>query len=302
MKAVWSFWTKPFRLHWQLTWVSQKHHLLAWVLSLETAKKHYPKTALFTDSYGAQMLVDGLGLQFEQISVELDVLENQDPAWWALGKIYTYRSQTEPFVHIDSDVFLWKPLPDRMITAPLLAQNPEYFLTDTCWYRPENFERAIYAVNGWLPEEWFWYHSQCLFPKGFCCGIFGGNKLDFIRYYAELAIQMVEHPTNQPAWKLLDSETERNILVEQYLLNTCIEYHSNQPHSSYKNLDMQCLFDSMNDSLIPASAAKSGFTHLMSAKRNRAIAERLEDRVKREYPEYYERCIKLCEQIPIKPE
>ncbi len=291
MKAVWSFWSKPFWLNRQSIWVSEKHHLFAWVLSLETARKHHSQTALVTDDEGAQLLVDDLGLQFDQLYLTLNALKNQDPVWWALGKLYAYRAQTDPFVHIDSDVFLWKALPDRMVTAPLLAQNPEYFLTDTLWYKPEAFEDTIQAVNGWLPEQWVWYRTYGLLQKGYCCGIFGGGNIDFIQAYANLAIQIIKHPANQLAWERLNSGIERNILVEQYLLSACLEY--SRCHSGYASghLDMQCLFDSMNDSFIPAKTTQAGFTHLMSAKRNKAIAESLENRVRRDYPEHYKRVI-----------
>ena len=33
MKAVWSFWSKPFAAHRHGSWASEKHHLSAWVLS-----------------------------------------------------------------------------------------------------------------------------------------------------------------------------------------------------------------------------------------------------------------------------
>jgi hypothetical protein len=266
------------------------------VLSLETAKKHYPKTALFTDSLGAQILLDKLELEFDQISTELDALDNHDPEWWALGKVYTYRAQTEPFLHIDSDVFLWNSLSESMVSAPLLAQNPEYFLPGTSWYKPEQFEAAIRRVNGWLPEEWTWYRSQSLLQKAVCCGIFGGNHIDFIRYYSNLAIRLVEHLPNQAAWELLDNATERNILFEQYFLGCCIEYHRNRPDSPFKNIDIQYLFSSLDDALIPENAARVGFTHLIaSAKRKRTIAENLEKRVRRDYPQHYERCIRYLE-------
>ena len=292
MKAVWSFWTKPYSSSRQSIWVSEKHHLLAWVLSVETAKQHYPKTALVTDSQGATLLVDRLGLKFDRVLTELDALDNHNPQLWALGKVYTYRAQTEPFIHIDSDVFLWKPLPERMSSAPLLAQNPEYFVAGASYYQPEGLEVAIQAVNGWLPETWQWQRSHNSIQKAICCGIFGGNAIDFIRDYANLVIQFVEHPSNQLAWVLLHPDIEPNVLFEQYLLGCCIEYHRYQPNSPYKNIDIQYLFPSLDDAFVSDNAAKAGFTHLIAgAKQNQAIANRLENRVRRDYPEYYKRCL-----------
>jgi hypothetical protein len=79
---------------------------------------------LVTDDAGARMLVDGLGLQFTRVSTELNALAKHDPDWWNLGKIHAYHLQMEPFVHIDSDVFLWKRLPPRLEHADVFAQNP----------------------------------------------------------------------------------------------------------------------------------------------------------------------------------
>ncbi|BDA71093.1 hypothetical protein RIVM261_000010 [Rivularia sp. IAM M-261] len=288
MKAVWSLWTKPLRENRQSIWVSNKHHLLSWILSVETAKKHYPETALFTDSEGARMLVDELGLEFTQVFTELDALENSDPRLWALGKVYTYRTQTEPFIHIDSDVFLWKPLPSEMVSAPLLAQNPEYFVVGNSCYDPEGMETAISHINGWLPEEWMWQRSCGLLQTAYNCGIFGGHAVDFIRYYASLAIEFVEHLSNQLAWLILHPDSERNILFEQYLLGCCVRYHQHQTKSPYKDIDVKCLFSSLDDAFIPDNAARVGFTHLIAdAKKNRKIAEHLEHRVKKDYPKYY---------------
>src|ERR1700733_2703918 len=118
MRAVWSFWSRPYQAHTGQRWSSPMHHLLAWGLSLDTARRHYPETVLVTDSAGKQLLVDRLGLGFKSVSTELDRLAGADPAWWALGKLVAYSLQDQPFVHIDSDVFLWKSLSKEVAEAP----------------------------------------------------------------------------------------------------------------------------------------------------------------------------------------
>ena len=105
MKAVWSLWTKPLTLG-QSAWPTEQHHLMAWVTSIATAKHHFSKTALVTDRCGADLLVDKLGLAFDEVIVELDALNHYESEWWAMAKIWAYQAQTEPFIHIDSDVFL----------------------------------------------------------------------------------------------------------------------------------------------------------------------------------------------------
>jgi hypothetical protein len=290
MKAVWSLWTKPLRASRHVGWTSDLHHLLAWVLSVKTANKHYPHTVLVTDDRGAEMLIEGIGLSFEEISTALNALDTQDPDWWALGKMYAYRLQVEPFVHIDSDVFLWNPLPASLESADVFAQNPEYFKYGFSYYRTEQLEFAIRTVAGWIPEELDRYMPVGGIQHSACCGIMGGNRIDFIHHYADLAIKLVEHPSNQPAWSIAGDKTAYTLIVEQQLLATCIKYHKNKSDSPYKDINEQYLFESHEDAY--NRAGQIGYTHLLAdAKRNSLLLDRLEKRVRRDYPDYYERCV-----------
>jgi hypothetical protein len=45
MRAVWSFWSKPFVLRGHEVWLSEQHHLFSWALSVMTARRHYRTTA-----------------------------------------------------------------------------------------------------------------------------------------------------------------------------------------------------------------------------------------------------------------
>jgi hypothetical protein len=293
MQAVWSFWSKPFRAHHTGVWLTDTHHLLAWILSVETAKRHYPTTALVTDVEGAQLLVDRLGLEFTTVSTDLTSLEDADPDWWVLGKLWTYRSRTKPFVHVDNDVFLWKRLPPRVERAAVCAQNPEWFpLTGDSWYRPADYDRVIRAVAGWTPEEWRWCTLRG-FNEAVCCGILGGTAVSFLSYYADLAIRMIEHPKNRAAWTALGSPIGDNILIEQYLLSACLNFHRQHEQSTYANLHVGYVFGSTDEAFDETIAAGVGYTHLIGgAKRNPALMTRLEARVQRDYPEHYEKCLR----------
>jgi cephalosporin hydroxylase len=245
------------------------------------------------------MLIDGIGLEFQHVSTALNVLAAHDPLLWALGKIYTYRLQTTPFVHLDNDVFLWKRLPMAMETAPLLAQNPEHFIVGESHYKPEAFMAACKgAENIWVPAEWKWYYADGKQPqRGDQCGIFGGNHTEFINYYAELAIRLAEHPANRSIWSLLNRETGANNacgLFEEYLLSACIEYHRNTATSPYRNIEIEYLFGSMSEAYNEEHGARAGYTHMLGlAKQNRLLCDRLEQRIIRDYPEHYERCLRF---------
>ena len=70
MRAVWSFWSKPFKSCKGRIWREPSHHLLAWGLSLRLARQHFAETLLVTDTPGKRMLVDALGSRY----LELDGL------------------------------------------------------------------------------------------------------------------------------------------------------------------------------------------------------------------------------------
>ena len=297
MKAVWSFWTKPFLADRRSIWTTERHHLLSWILSFHTARQHFTQTGLFTDDEGARLLVDNLGLEFDEVSTALNVLRNHDAAWWAMGKIHTYGLQTKPFIHVDSDVYIWKQ-PSFNSQASLIAQNPEHFTIGASYYLPEQLEWAVKQTpGGWLPTEWEWYRSRGCAQRAESCGIFGGTRTDFIRYYAGTATQFIEHRGNQVAWQNIGVGIERNILVEQYLLSACIEYHKSLQDSPYRDLVIQYLFNSQAEAFDPQRAAAIGYTHLIAgSKRNQHVADNLEKRVKRDYPAQYERCLKYVRE------
>jgi len=278
MDAIWSFWSKPYRAHRRSTWVSEKHHLLAWVLSLETARPHFARTCLYTDDAGARLLIDQLGLPFDMVSTALNACIDDDPGWWATGKIHAYCLHDRPFVHIDTDVFLWKKLPDRVVEAGVFAQHPEPFTVGASYYKPQWIEQTFRSTGrGWLPPEWKWYRRSGEPPRGECCGIFGGTNLDFIHHYAESALNILKHPLNQPGWACFQGKSEQMVTIEQYFLAACVEYHRAHTESLFQPVHIRYLFDSYAETRDPLRVAEVGYTHLIAgAKHDPGIGAKLE--------------------------
>ena len=296
MNSVWSFWTKPYLSARRSGWYSEWHHWLAWGLSVYAARQHYPNTCLVTDDEGARILVDALQLPFCHVSTALNALRNEDPEWWALGKIAAYRRQRDPFVHVDADVLLWKPLARALERADVFAQNPEPIIRGASCYRPEELESAIRAVaNSWLPREWISY-SRSPSPRAECCGIFGGQRLDFIRHYANAAFKLVTNSLNRAALNSLAGKDGHMILIEQYLLTACIEYYRRRSCSPYRQIEIRYVFDTIEDAYNPRLATEAGFTHLAAdAKRSAQNCHYLERRVQRCLPHHYERCMNFLQ-------
>jgi hypothetical protein len=299
-RAVWSYWSKPMDSGFGNPWTGARHHLLSWVLSFEVARKHFRTTALVTDDAGAALLIEQLGLDFDEVSTELNDLADADPGWWVLGKLLAYERQHEPFVHVDSDVYLWSPLPNRLLTARVLAQNPEVIVPGSSTYEPEVLEQAL-ACDGWLPREWVTIRkSPRTTYEGACCGIVGGIDVEFLRYYSQQAIEILSHPSNAFRLSQLANKSGHVILVEQFFLWACVEYYRYEPSSPFFNVELEYLFKTEKQSY--EGAGPSAFTHLIGpAKKNRLIARRLETRVRRQFPERAAQVDRLtrAERIPL---
>lgn len=280
MHAVWSFWTAPYRARKGFGWKHERFHCLSWLLSVGLAQRHFDSLSLHTDDAGAGLLVDQLGLGFDKLSLSLNSLDSADPDWWIQGKLLTYAEQEKPFVHIDCDVYLFKPLPERLTSAAVLAQNPETIEPLSPWYDAEACETAIRNCgDGHIPPEWTKYRAA---PEQLaaCCGIFGGHSLDFIRDYSSSVLRILQAPGNRHAFDHLNTKRQLNPLFEQYLLAAWAEYHG---------VRIEYLFSSFDNAFLEAEDA--GFTHLMAeAKLDGGLAARIEKRVAREWPEAYERC------------
>jgi hypothetical protein len=295
MRAVWSFWSKPFDAYMGRVWTEPRHHLQAWGLSLRLASQHYPETMLVTDSPGKRLLVDCLGLEFRDVSTDLDRLREVDPGWWALGKLLAYSLQDRPFVHLDTDVFLWQALPAALSAAPVFAQCPETHTLDA--QGPlRSLERAFAGHSLTLPDEWEWASS--LLTTWFRqenCGILGANQTAFVRHYARAALSMVLDPRHHTAWNELPYKHEFNMLVEQFFLGACLDYHRIDPASPYRGVRIQYLFPTWAEAYNPEAAARVGYTHLIAdAKSRPEITARLEQRIAQLDPAFHRHCQRIA--------
>ena len=296
MRAVWSFWSKPFNASKGRGWTEPKHHLQAWGLSVRLASQHYPETLLITDTPGKALLVDALGLEFSEVSTALDCLRHADPAWWALGKLVAYSLQDRPFVHLDTDVFLWRPLPAALTAAPVFVQCPEGHSLLTPWNPLRAIERAFERHKQILPVEWEWASSRCTtWFRQENCGILGANRTDFIRHYAQAAMHMVLHPNHRALWAELPHKHDFNMLVEQFLLAASLDYHRMDPNSAFRGITIRHLFPTWAEAYNPDASARVGFTHLIGdAKTHPEVTGRLDRRIATLDPAFHRHCERVA--------
>ena len=85
------------------------------------AKHWFKNLVLYTDNQGIEDLNRVLPL-FDDVKLDLQELHdnNVPSSLWAYPKILAYSKETEPFLHIDNDVFLWEKLPLEFCTKACL--------------------------------------------------------------------------------------------------------------------------------------------------------------------------------------
>jgi hypothetical protein len=292
MDAIWSYWSPPAGADHKARWTIPLHHLVSWTLSVSLARQWFSRLVLYTDSEGARLLVDALGLPFDEVHCLLDRIPASRSHWWALGKLYAYRAHERPFVHIDSDVYLWRALPSTLLASPVLAQNPERFPFEGSYYAPAEVVKSVRNGNGWLPEELEWYaglggNEAC------CCGILGTTRVDFIAEYADRAIALVERNTS--AWTLLPPEIEPNVVVEQYLLSAFYYFQCRTQRCS--DIEIGYLFSTESDAYDQHKTSAAGYTHLMAAaKEDPHVTSRLVRRVETDCP-YFHHAVEIAGRL-----
>jgi len=120
-------------------------------------------------------------------------------------------------------------------------------------------------------------------------------ELEFIRYYARLALDLVLNPRSSGVWQEIPGKEELNPIIEQFTLSACLEFHRSHHSSPYRGVNPRYLFPSSEAAFNPAYATRLGFTHLIGGtKSNDRVARRLEERVEREDRELYRRCMILA--------
>ena len=260
-------------------WLTEEYHYMCWALSCLSAKRCYGKVELYTDIYGAEMLIDRLKLPYDDVHIILDdvpILNSLPSFLWAMSKIYTYSIQTEPFMHIDGDFVFWKTYD---LNRPLIFQNIEY---DVPLYG------RIYQNLKKNSEEMVF--ERCLvdpFIEGaFNMGIFGGTNLPFISEYANNALKYAtKKSSNNKVFE--DNKNDINCFIEQYYAyfltkKMNIDYNVIHRPVRFKN---ETIGEGTDFNLWDKNI---GFSHFLGqSKLNYHVADFVARELYNNYPSYY---------------
>lgn len=268
-------------------WSHAEYNLMSWALSCLSLREHYNDVELYTDSAGRHVLIDLLGLPYSKVHVVFDDFHCL-PQHWALSKIKTYSMQTEPFLHVDGDIYVPRPLPADIMDAPLIVQNREI---GTSYYRRVVDSGVLSHTSIKLPE-FIQEEVKADSLPSFNMGFFGGSDLDFIHAYCDEVFRFMD--TN----RLNDPECPHNIancnvFFEQIFFAVLADKARKSVTGVYgqevrdNGYSTGCFCDLDNYTGHP-------FHHLLGGhKRNRAVMAAQLRALLRLYPEIYLRILKL---------
>jgi hypothetical protein len=290
MKINQTFWSCNNKdlINFNAGWLSPEYNLMSWALSCLRLKEYYREVELYTDSFGAKVLIDILNIPYSEVICNLDNFNYyNNVGLWALPKIKTYSLQEQPFLHVDGDVFIWKSFDCNLLNSDLITQNEE---AATNYY--ENILTNLEKELLFFPDEILFERKSNKPIHAFNAGIFGGIDVEFIQQYSYKAIEFVEK--NQQVLNKINT-SNFNIFFEQYLFY-CLCKKENKKvtvlidevigDNQYKD------FGNFNE--VPYNKT---YLHLLgNYKRNSIVCNSMAFQLRKEYPSYYYKIIEIFKQ------
>jgi len=288
MKIVQTLWTLPSldknsrtNLENRLSggWLYPKYYYCAMAYSCLTLKKFYENIELVSDEFGADLLINKLKLPYTSVKILPDYFNSIPVGLWALPKIYSYSIQSEPFIHVDNDIFIWDELHKNDVG--LLVQNFENLsdgydvgiqqIVDNC----ETYPDFLLGLDK--------YEFQSI-----NAGVFGGNDVNFIQKYTQFVFDFVNANLKNISHK--DSGII-NAIFEQLFFYQLAKAENKRittvlPQEKFDNMANLVKFEQISFGC--------KYIHCLGKfKKNKNLCKQVEFRLYNDYPETYQKIIKL---------
>lgn len=255
--------------------------LLSQMFSCLSFRRYHEKVELYTDHRGFDLFIKDLSLPYDNISLALDELDEVDHRLWALGKLKVISDQKSPFLHVDNDVYIWEKI--------MPVESSKFLLAQSRILTPVVYSNTLSQIR-----EHFDYIPACLkTDQEFIAniGIIGGSDLDFFGEFCETS------------YDFLNRNIDRLEFIEVGRLNQILDEYLFSSLCSYKDLNIQYLIDSSNETTPLSCVLRYNlvpiidkYIHLVGiAKQNVFACEQLEMRAKLEFPYYYKKVLDVCD-------
>ena len=283
MIAAMSHWSRPSRGQ-----TMPLMELCLWALAAKFARQQFGKLVLYTDSNGAKLLVDILGIQVDELHLDLEHFAPPLQGAWSLGKIETYRllaERGEPFCHVDGDVVLLKRPPQQLLAAPIFCQFSERHLHDV--YPLHIIQPQFPKLDPTLES-----HMTRRMQNAYNLGIVGGTDYDFFREYARGVLTAAHDFENLRASRLSDNTL--TLFLEQYTFGA---YAESKSVATLLPAPLQHDSAILAREMLP-QLTELGFVHFWgNSKRDPRHFDRILNRAELELPGVTLRAQSACQQL-----
>jgi len=265
-------------------WAAPEYHLMSWALSCLQLHKMHGNVSLYGNTPAVRLLIDTLQLPYTKVNLTHDRLTLIHPDLWSLSKIHTYSLQEQPFLHIDSDAFIFRPFDSGLLDGELIAQNVEV-ATDYYYSKQKDLMQHFTFFPPCVKKD---FESGAPI-QAVNAGILGGHNVSFFRDYAVSAFEYVRKNANEIKYV---NASFFNIFVEQHLFYAL---------AKERNIPVNVLFEGIiNDNgyknvgdFHEVPFVKS-YLHLLGAyKRDKFTCTQMANKLRELHPDYYNRIIKL---------
>lgn len=269
-------------------WLNRKYHYLSWAYSCLQLIKFYEQVELVTDQEGKRLLIDVLKLPYTHVNTSLDKLDNYHPDLWALGKIAAYQKQNAPFLHIDNDVFVWKPFPEELISAPVVMQSEEKY--------SHIFREIAQQVDhkySFIPEEYKALIRSHNYVNNYNAGVIGGRDLEFYKIYTSEIFEFVNNSLDKFP---INNLSIINVIYEQFFIYAMTLKRGIEVVFLF---DREIIADIYKNQNFWKFRTNHAYLHVHDFKKNRFICELLDRWMRNEYPSYYYRILYMLKTFQI---
>ncbi len=287
MKLIHSFWTYPIRSKKEDKrnrlaggWPHTKYHYLSWILSCLLAKKQYGSIDLYTDDFGKKLLINDLELPYDNVHVALNELEKEySPDLWTIGKTKTISLINEPFLHIDSDVYLFGKMNPDILKGSLICQN----LTKNLDVYTDIF-KSVRTLD-FCPAYFKRNRKEDLISIN--AGIIGGNDVKRIHEVTDEVFNFIN--VNKNSIHRVDN-SELTLLIDQYIY-----------YCLFDKKEISCLFEHVSEIFTEVLKwhtipQQSQYIHALGfSKKNPHTLSQLESRLAYHFPVEYKKYAKKLE-------
>ena len=264
---------------------SLEDELIFWKFSLALANKNYNNVYLICDRFYLKLLGK---LPFKKIFPILSIRKDQAHIW-SIGKIFAYdfiAHQNRPFIHLDSDVFLWEKLPEKLVNKSVFVQNKEHLSYPNEKNRNLKFYPA-YRVDYLrdlnckkIPKEW---EDFINLPRSetfaYNVGIIGGHDLDFFKGYTKYVRDIINNKNYNTFWNVHDEK------LRKYDFSTCdfntilAVIYEQFALGVYAYMNKKTIYALLEGTDDYEGAKRYKYTHLLALKDNREIVTNIKKRL-----------------------